>query len=136
MLGQKEWTKEEMLKLIGGDGDNKNVEVGAIIRAQNQNTKGIEYLIDTSPRDTIIDLMMRTKFDNHQELIYTIAWIKYVRRWKLDEKNVILYLAGKPAIGGQSRQDVIDVMNTFKWMETKRQPAKDGKDGRRRLPFG
>lgn len=126
---------DELLDGNGKDGKGR-VQSDAMIRLQQQSPGSIKYIIESSTRDQIADLMMRTIFDSREELILFLSWVRYVRKFHLKEDNLILYLQGKPSVGGRSREEAIEISNTFKWIESQRRDKSKDYSKPRRLPFG
>lgn len=113
---------ETLKRLLGGDEDEERQhhEAEAMVRQQQQSHQAYKYLIETSDKTGLNELLMRTVFCNKEEMVLFIDYVSWCLDFNISLDNAVRYAAARPAIDGYARRQLVEALNTFRWIEANR----------------
>jgi len=114
-------------------GSRQSEEANAMVRAQAKGDQAYKYLIESQEKSHLMEFLMRTIFDNREELIIFIDYVSWCDDFGISLENARRYVAARPAVDGLGRKQLVEAINTLRWLEEKGKGKGDG-DKPRKLP--
>ena len=126
---------EQFVSGGGSEGDGKdNAEKQAMIRSQGQGDKAYRYLVDSQEKLELMDYLMRTIFANREEMLLFIDYVSWCKDFTIPLDVAKCYVASRPAVDGVARRQLVEALNTFRWMGSGSSHSSGSQKDTKKLP--